>query len=101
MCLFINRFISLFIFYDEDQPDEIEVGLEAGKTLLDILVRCNILFVIIIMIIIIIIIKNMIIIITIIIMIIITILIIIVIIIIVIILISVFTVGTKTLISKV
>ena len=58
MCLFINRFISLFIFYDEDQPDEIEVGLEAGKTLLDILVRCNILFVIIIMIIIIIIIQK-------------------------------------------
>ena len=55
MCLFINRFISLFIFYDEDQPDEIEVGLEAGKTLLDILVRCNILFVIIIIMIIIII----------------------------------------------
>ena len=53
MCLFINRFISLFIFYDEDQPDEIEVGLEAGKTLLDILVRCNILFVIIMIIIII------------------------------------------------
>ena len=37
MCLFINRFISLFIFYDEDQPDVI--GLEGGKTLLDVLVR--------------------------------------------------------------